>query len=110
VKKAPVRKVERFLSEFEIAQLAAALDAETQHSGNPYPPAAIKLLLLTGCRKGEITNLRWDHVDFRARMSASPRQQDRREGRVYQRTGARLAPGSPAHGGQLAGDPWHEGR
>ncbi len=64
VKKAPVRKVERFLSEAEIAQLAEALDAETQRSGNPYPSAAIRLLLLTGCRRGEIVNLCWDHVDF----------------------------------------------
>ncbi len=64
VKKAPVRKVERFLSEAEIARLAEALDAEAQQSHNPYPPAAIKLLLLTGCRKGEIANLRWEHVDF----------------------------------------------
>ncbi|HEV2185610.1 MAG TPA: tyrosine-type recombinase/integrase [Stellaceae bacterium] len=64
VKKAPVRKIERFLSEAEFAQLAEALDAEAQHSGNPYPPTAIKLLLLTGCRKSEITNLLWDHVDF----------------------------------------------
>jgi integrase len=64
VKKAPVRKVERFLSEAEIARLAEALETQAQQSGNPYPPAAIKLLLLTGCRKGEIANLRWDHVDF----------------------------------------------
>jgi integrase len=64
VKKAPVRKVERFLSEAEIAQLAAALDAEAQRTGNLYPAAAIKLLLLTGCRRGEIVNLRWEHVDF----------------------------------------------
>jgi integrase len=64
VKKAPVRKVERFLSEAEIAQLAAALDAEVERSGNPYPTAAIKLLMLTGCRRGEIVNLRWQHVDF----------------------------------------------
>ena len=62
--KAPVRKVERYLSGAEIARLAEALDVEAQQSGNPYPPAAIKLLLLTGCRKGEIVNLRWDHVDF----------------------------------------------
>ncbi len=64
VKKAPVRKVERFLSESEIARLAEALNAEVEQSGNLYPPAAIKLLLLTGCRKGEIVNLRWEHVDF----------------------------------------------
>ena len=64
VKKAPVRKIERYLSEAEIAQLAEALDAEAARSGNPYPPAAIKLLLLTGCRRGEIVDLCWDHVDF----------------------------------------------
>ena len=64
VKKAPVRKVERFLSEAEIARLAEALDAETQRTGNSYPSAAIKLLLLTGCRRGEIVNLRWECVDF----------------------------------------------
>jgi integrase len=64
VKKAPVRKVERFLSETEIARLAEALEAEAQRSNNPFPPTAIKLLLLTGCRKSEITNLQWDHVDF----------------------------------------------
>jgi integrase len=64
VKKAPVRKLERFLSEAEIARLGEVLDAEAQKSGNPYPSAAIRLLLLTGCRKSEITNLRWDHVDY----------------------------------------------
>jgi integrase len=64
VKKAPVRKMERFLSEEEIARLATALDDQAKASENPYPAAAIKLLLLTGCRRGEILNLRWQHVDF----------------------------------------------
>ena len=64
VKKAPVRKVERFLSQAEMARLAEAIDAEALRSGNPYPAAAIKLLLLTGCRRGEIVNLCWEHVDF----------------------------------------------
>lgn len=64
VKKVPVRKVERFLSEAEIARRAAVLDAEAERTGDPYPSAAIKLLLLTGCRRGEIVNLLWQHVDF----------------------------------------------
>ena len=51
VKKPPVRKMERFLSEEEIARLATAVDDEAKASENPYPAAAIKLLLLTGCRR-----------------------------------------------------------
>jgi hypothetical protein len=73
VKKAPVRKVERFLAEAEIGRLAAVLDAEAQRTGNPFPSAAIKLLLLTGCRRGEIVNLLWEHVRTRRHMSAACR-------------------------------------
>jgi integrase len=72
VKKAAVRKVERFLSEAEIARLAETLDADVRRSGNPYPAAAIKMLLLTGCRKGEIANLRWDHVDLERKCLRLP--------------------------------------
>ena len=64
VKKPRVRKMERFLSEDEIARLAVALDTESNRTGNPYPAAAIKLLLLTGGRRGEILGLQWQHVDF----------------------------------------------
>jgi integrase len=64
VKKPPVRKMQRFLSEREITRLAVALDAEALASGNPFPAAAVKLLIFTGCRKGEITGLQWQHIDF----------------------------------------------
>jgi integrase len=56
--------MERFLSEAEIARLAMELDAEANRTGNPYPAAAIKLLLLTGARRSEITGLQWQYVDF----------------------------------------------
>ena len=48
VKKPPTRRMERFLSEAEIARLGEALDAEAKATDDPYPAAAIRLLLLTG--------------------------------------------------------------
>ncbi len=58
-------KKERFLSETEVARLADALVAmDREHRLNPSGAAAVRLLLLTGCRKSEILSLRWDCVDF----------------------------------------------
>ena len=58
-------KKERFLSETEVARLADALVAmDREHRLNPSGAAAVRLLLLTGCRKSEILSLRWDSVDF----------------------------------------------
>ena len=37
-----------------------------------YAAMAIRLLLLTGCRKSEILNLHWDHVDLEAREMRLP--------------------------------------
>jgi integrase len=53
------RKMGRFLTSDEIFRLGAALDAEERETGNPFPPAAIRLLLLTGARRSEIVGLRW---------------------------------------------------
>ncbi len=64
IKKPPVRKMERFLCDEEIARLADALEAETRKTGNQYPAALIKLLLLTGARRGEIAGLQWQNVDL----------------------------------------------
>ena len=59
---------ERFLSDEEIRRLSAALAARADQC--PGQVAAIRLLLLTGCRKSEILTLRWS---------------DYREGRLFLR-------------------------
>jgi integrase len=72
VKKPPVRRMERFLSEAEIARLGEALDAEAKATNDPYPTAAIRLLLLTGCRRSEILGLHWQWIDFERAMIFLP--------------------------------------
>ena len=52
---------ERYLSDDEIGRLASTLSA---HEGEqPLEVAAVRLLLLTGCRRSEIRTLRWS--DYR---------------------------------------------
>jgi integrase len=64
IKKPPVRKLQRFLSDAELGALAAAMKAYVESGGNIYPAAAIRLLALTGARRSEILNLRWREVDL----------------------------------------------
>ena len=51
----------RFLSREEIARLHRALDAKAG-KGRRQQADIIRLLLLTGCRRGEIVGLRWSEV------------------------------------------------
>ena len=54
---------ERFLSQSELGRLGDALrEAEQDRSCSPFVIAAIRLLILTGARLGEILSLRWDYV------------------------------------------------
>jgi integrase len=58
-------KKERFLTEAEVARLADALTTmEAEHALSAVAATAVRLLLLTGCRKSEILSLSWNWVDF----------------------------------------------
>lgn len=89
VKRYTEHKVERFLSSHELGRLGAALSANPRGAQdtrltaklntNNKPSqtriaslAALRLLLLTGCRAGEILSLRWQHVDVERRLLLLP--------------------------------------
>ena len=72
------------------------LDESEENGGaTPEAIAAIRLLILTGCRRGEILGLRWEEVDLESREL---RLQDTK-------TGPRVVPLSPAAVRLLAGLP-----
>ena len=57
------RRPERFLTEHEFRRLGETLDALEAEGGiPPHAAAALRLLMLTGCRRGEIVGLRWADV------------------------------------------------
>lgn len=59
------RPRERFLTEAEVTSIAEALDVLEREGAIPtVTSAAVKLLLLTGCRKNEILALKWEYVDL----------------------------------------------
>ena len=57
-------KRERLLSDAELARLGQALAEAEQSGASPYAVTALRLLILTGARLGEILSLRWNEVDF----------------------------------------------
>jgi integrase len=81
-------KKERFLTDREVFALADGLAAmEDEHAINPVMAAAVRLLMLTGCRKNEILSLRWPWVDFDRACLRLPDS----------KTGAKVVPlGAPA--------------
>ncbi len=87
---------ERFLTPEEYRELGRVLD-EAEADGTVFPPAipALRLLLLTGCRRNEVLTLRWDDVDHTAGELRL------RDGK----TGWRSVPLTPAVKAVLAGIP-----
>lgn len=94
---------ERFLTPEELYRLGRALNvAPGERLASTHAAAAIRLLVLTGCRRNEILGLRWEDLDFEAgemRLADS-------------KTGARVVPLPPAAAEVLDGlsrapsNPW----
>ena len=98
VAKYPQRKRERFLTDEEFTRLGQVLEeVETEGRASPPAVAAIRLLMLTGCRKSEILTLRWEHVVLDAGELRLPDS----------KTGARVISLSPLAVKLLAGIPRH---
>ena len=67
VKRFKEEKRERFLSDEEYQRLGSTLrEIEAEGLETTSAIAAIRLLMLTGCRLSEIQKLRWEHVDLDA--------------------------------------------
>jgi integrase len=65
IRKYPEQKRERFLSAGELRRLGDVLgEMEAERLELPPAIAAVRLLVLTGCRLNEIMKLRWEHVDL----------------------------------------------
>ncbi len=88
VKRFREERRERFLSERELARLGAALAAAERgevvgSKGAPISPhaiAAIRLLIFTGARRGEVLGLRWDWIAWEAQRAELP---DSKSGRKF---------------------------
>ena len=60
-----VEKHERFLTREELHRLGEALRAApSERLASRHAAGAIRLLVLTGCRRNEILGLRWDDLNF----------------------------------------------
>ncbi len=103
MRKYRTRRRERFLTEHEFRRLGETLDTLEAEGGVPaHAAAALRLLMLTGCRRGEIIGLRWADVRL-----------DRSEIQLADsKTGPRTVSLSPAAARLLAdlprpvGNPW----
>lgn len=103
VKKFPGKKMERFLSPAELARLGEALAAAASLGvESVYAIAALRLLILTGCRKNEILQLKRVHIDTYHRCLRLP---DSKTGAKIVHLGApamRIIAGIP----QVVGNPY----
>jgi integrase len=65
VQKYPERSRARYLSGEEVKRLGDALSAAQRNVSEPWQAiAAIRMLLFSGCRRGEVLGMRWEYIDY----------------------------------------------
>ena len=103
IRKYPEEKRERFLSAAELRRIGEVLrEMESERVELPSAILAARLLILTGCRLGEIMTLKWDYIDFDERALRLPDS----------KTGKKVVHlGTPAveylhHAQRIEGNPW----
>ena len=103
IRKYPEEKRERFLSAAELRRIGEVLrEMESERIELSSAILAARLLILTGCRLGEIMTLKWDYVDFDERALRLP---DSKTGKKVVHVGApaveylQVAP-------RVDGNPW----
>jgi len=103
IRKYPEEKRERFLSAAELRRIGEVL-REMESEGVELSSAilAARLLILSGCRLGEIMTLKWDYIDFHERALRLP---DSKTGKKVVHLGI------PAveylhHAQRIEGNPW----
>ena len=73
IRKYPEKKRERYFSAAELRAIGRVLsEMEEERIELPSAIAAVRLLLFTGCRLGEIMTLRWEYVDLEAKLLRLP--------------------------------------
>ena len=103
IRKYPEEKRERFLSAAELRRIGEVL-REMESEGVELSSAilAARLLILTGCRLGEIMTLKWDYIDFHERALRLP---DSKTGKKIVHLGAPAV--EYLHDAQrIDGNPW----
>jgi integrase len=64
---------ERFLSEAEIAAAADAIERAGRDGViGPHAAAGLRLALFTGARSGEVTAIKWEHIDWSRKLARLP--------------------------------------
>ena len=67
IEKLPERKRVRFLTDTEYTRLGRVMDEVVEIGlASPMAVTALRLLMVTGCRKNEVLTLRWEDVDLQA--------------------------------------------